>query len=189
MREIKEIKERAREFGAPGCGFIHSEMRNGDFVETILNGEATAIMWQVCSIIDRLAKLSDSDFMEIGCLILGMPQHGGYTAISHATEEPDWLATMAQRMDAVQKSKDDKAEAAPETVPIKEYERDVAMLKSKLTEAELRMDTQREVHKAQLKAKDATIKSLNKEILKLEHELRDMEERQLRIRGAGGYEN
>ena len=179
MRNMKEIKKRAAEFSEPGCGFIHSEMRAGGHVETVLTGEMTAIMWQVCAIIDRLAKMSDSDFTELACLIMGMPQHGGYSVISQAMEEPDWLAAMAKRMDAMQDLKaEPEKEKAPETMLIKDHERDVAMLQSKLTEAELRLETQNEVHKAQVRAKDANIKALNKEILRLEHELKDLEERQ-----------
>ena len=185
MKNVKDIKDRAAEFSEPGCGFIHSEMRDGDHVETVLNGEMTAIMSPICAIIDRLANISNSEFKELACLIMGMPDHGGYSVISQAVDEPEWLTAMAQRMDAVQAlTTEPEKEPEPDVISVKDYERDVAMLRSKLTEAELRLETQNEVHKAQLKAKDANIKALNKDILRLEHELIDLEKRQQFLRGA-----
>lgn len=185
MDESKLIKKMAQRFEKPGCGFIHSEMWDGKVVETTLDGELLAIMWQICLIIDRLAKKCDSTFGELACQIIAMPVHGGYSTIASADEELDWWDVLAKKVDAERTP----TEPAAETILKKDHERDVAMLRSKLTEAEMRLETQGEVHKAQVKAKNATIKALNKEILRLEHELKDMEDRHQFGEKIGLYES
>lgn len=171
----KLIKELAESFVREGDCFIHTEMKNGKRPETVLSGDLLGIAWGIAAEINRLSELAKTTFDETTQLILLMHHNTGYKnardmlggeykEIQGEDWQENWKAEETKRIEREVKNKDV----------------DIANLNKKVKTLESIIRSQKENIEATRKEADKRVLEANKTVRKLEHEIRDLIERQKR---------
>lgn len=171
----KLIKELAKDFVREGDCFIHTEMKNGKQPETVLSGDLLGVAWGIAAEINRLSELTQTTFDETAQLIVMMHHETGYKnawdmlggeykEIQGEDWQENWKAEETKRIEREVKNKDV----------------DIANLKKKVKSLESIIRSQKENIEATRKEADKRVLEANKTVRKLEHEIRDLIERQKR---------
>lgn len=169
MDKERLVKE-AENFGKPGDGYIHSEMKNGKNPQLILSGDFLSIMWQVCGIINRIAERTGTTFEETASVTFSMPRVGYKNIKDELKNVPNKVIEGEDWQEEYKKAVTKKANENNMTLAFKiaECEKHNTSLNNQLVDA-------KKGYEKNLRAKNTEIDKLNKQILKLEHRLKEME--------------
>ena len=174
MRKREEIKELGRLFCEEGDAFIHVEMEGHNHPELMLGGDSIAMLHCMNGIICRFSELTGQEYADTIEHLISMKINGYkkmVTLIRGTSPEKKHL----EGEDHFEGAKLEVKRQAEHEAEIK-----INALRKELKEEMLRNKALHEIMSAKLAAKERQIKELNKTILKLEHEMKDLEERRNR---------
>lgn len=177
----ERLKEEAKEFIGEGSSFVHCEMKNGKNPQIVIAGDFLGILWICTGIIRRVAELTGTTYEQTAEMVGAMPFLGGYGTLRNELkkdggkyrfiEGEDWQEKWKE-----QKEKEIKAEAHSDNISLAF---NLAQMEKRNTSLNNQLvDLKKDYHK-KLKAKDEEIKALNKEILALEHRIKEMAEQRM----------
>ena len=178
----KRYIEDAKPFVGEGFGYIHSEMKNGKAPELLLSGDFIAIMWQTCGIMNRISEITGMPYIEVAEMIVGMPSLG-YDTIHSLVKDNTKKIYVGDDWDEQwkkDKEKEIRREVASDNITLAF---NLAEMEKRCTSLNNQIVDLKKKHTNEMKAKNEEIKKLNKDILALEHRLKEMAEQRMFPKG------
>lgn len=171
----ERIKKEAEQFVNPNSGYLHSEMKDGKAPMLVMSGSFMANLWQIAGMVNRISELRKMPFKNTLEAIMGLHVYG-YKAIMKelAGEEFDFMEGQDvledwKKEERKKTTKEANANNMTLTFKIADLEKKNTSLNNQLVDA-------KKGYERNLKGKNKEIDKLNKEILRLEHRLKEMEE-------------
>lgn len=171
----ERLKAEAEQFVNRNSGYLHSEMKDGRAPQLVMSGAFLANMWQISGMINRISELTNTSFESTVHGICGLHEMG-FSNVMDAmkgekfkfVEGHDW---QEEWKDEERKKLTKEANENNMTLAFK-----IADLEKRNTSLNNQLVDAKKGYEKNLKAKNSEIDKLNKEILKLEHRLKEMEE-------------
>lgn len=169
-------KERSASFIGEGSCYIHSEMPKNKNPELVIAGDFLCMMHCINGMIDRIAYKTGTDYETTISAIYGMHHVGLESTVQMLKkaggeykhiEGEDWQEEWKKN-----KEKEIKREAQCDNLTLA---LNLAEMEKRNTSLNNQLVDLKKDYGKKLKAKDEDIKKLNKEILVLDHRLKEME--------------
>ena len=171
----ERIKKEAEQFVNPNSGYLHSEMKDGKAPMLIMSGSCIANMWQICGMVNRISELSGMTFQDTLEAIESLHIYGYKNVMKQLAGDKfefmegqdtleDWKKEERKKI-----TKEANANNMTLAFKIAELEKEKISLNNQLVDVKKGFEKK-------IRAKNAEVDRLNKEILKLEHRLKEMEE-------------
>jgi SMC interacting uncharacterized protein involved in chromosome segregation len=174
----ERIKKEAEQFVNPNSGYLHSEMKDGKAPMLVMSGSCISNLWQVCGIVNRISELRHMSFEATLGAIMGLHIYGYKKIMKELTgEEFDFMEgqdVLEDWKEEERKKITKEANANNMTLAFK-----IADLEQRNTSLNNQLVDVKKGYEKKIRAKNAEIDKLNKEILKLEHKIKEMMERNM----------
>lgn len=174
----ERLMNEAKEFNKEGYGYRHSEMKDGKAPRLVMCGDTFSVMWMVCGIINRLAEITKNPFNETAYVIMQLHQTG-YQNVKSMLKGTPYKTFEGENFEEkwkAEKEKEIRREVASDSITLA---LNLTEMQKKNTSLNNQLVDLKKDYTKKLKTKDDEIKKLNKEILALEHRMKEMEEQRL----------